>query len=682
MKAKILMVLLSLLPGVVLAKDEVPYTMNIKYISKKVVESIVYIDDNNKHFVPADDVNSIFDLSSKNLKTIKIDGIEYYSEEELGKFDIKDQYFILSVDLKNSLLPPQEFNLHSTKYSIEPSFIKSSYLNYNLSYDVNTNLYGTDFKYNKSFSKNSNFETFFSYSNVNDQGLLLRNLNYKYYNMDKNYDITLGTYVSPEGISNGFSKFGFSIKSNFSDEKDYSKQIRQSFKGTAELEGIADLYINGNKIRSEKLRPGDFTYSGITNPTVGPGEAKFVIRNKLGKVSEVSMPLLPTAKLNKPGTYDYSFDIGYLRPTENTLGRVVGSASGNYGLFDNLNINGSLDFSGKESLKNIGISTMLGGSLSLNYGLGIKGSGYGVNYATEVFNVPLNFSYNVKKDFVGLESSLIKNSKSFTFGTQFKVGKLPINIDYTKIDSESKFPFMGGYIENKSKDFVFDASTKFQLTNDIVFGIGYTHSNIDKRISATLTFNLDGTKVSNFYDSNTGKLNSDISFKQNKFNPDSSYILNYSAGSTYNSKYTDEKSFYGVVDVGTQYGSGNIIVNNSGSSTNTNLNFSGALGFVDNKIIPTTQIIDSFIYVDTNIPGLEISNYSGYMGKTNSDGKLIIPTASFLDNNIELNPLSTPEDYSVNNTEYKTNNYPNSASTVKIKGIKMEWWLILNYFLL
>jgi outer membrane usher protein len=174
------------------------------------------------------------------------------------------------------------------------------------------------------------------------------------------------------------------------------------FSGQAAIPSTLDLFINGQRARSENLRPGPYTISSMPLVT-GAGEATLVTTDILGRQVTTTLPFYASSELLRRGLSDYSLSLGAMRRDygfENfSYGRFAGAGSLRYGLTDAVTLEsqaeiattavGNFGLLGLGAVATAGTLGVLNGSLSRSANYGTQGWQYsfGYRYANRGFNV-------------------------------------------------------------------------------------------------------------------------------------------------------------------------------------------------------------------------------------------------------------------------------------------------------
>jgi len=113
------------------------------------------------------------------------------------------------------------------------------------------------------------------------------------------------------------------------------------FSGQVAYPSVAEVYLDGNRIRSEKLSPGEYDLRNIAYYG-GMRDISVVIRDPFGREQVISHPYYFTDTLLREGLHSYSYNLGFRREQfgveSNQYGSLTFSAFHDYGVSDSLTV--------------------------------------------------------------------------------------------------------------------------------------------------------------------------------------------------------------------------------------------------------------------------------------------------------------------------------------------------------
>ena len=86
----------------------------------------------------------------------------------------------------------------------------------------------------------------------------------------------------------------------------------QSLTGSVALPSDMEVYLDGQRIRTERLRPGEFELRDIL-AYGGARNVQVVLRDAFGRVEQLNYSLYFTDQPLQPGLHEYSYNFGAMR---------------------------------------------------------------------------------------------------------------------------------------------------------------------------------------------------------------------------------------------------------------------------------------------------------------------------------------------------------------------------------
>lgn len=136
--------------------------------------------------------------------------------------------------------------------------------------------------------------------------------------------LRVGDAISGTSSWGGAVRFGgVQWSTNFSTQPGFIAFPLPGVSGEAALPSTVDLYVNSALRMSREVPSGPFSIQDLP-VTTGQGDARFVVRDILGREQVITQPFYATPRLLQQGLQDYSYELGFVR-------RNFGSDSNNYG---------------------------------------------------------------------------------------------------------------------------------------------------------------------------------------------------------------------------------------------------------------------------------------------------------------------------------------------------------------
>jgi outer membrane usher protein len=222
-------------------------------------------------------------------------------------------------------------------------------------------------------------------------------------NEDQLHSWTIGDLItSSQSWSTPVRLAGIRLSRDFRLRPDLITYPLPQFSGQTTLPSTLDLIINGQRVRSEQLRPGPYTITGVPFLT-GAGEATLVTTDVLGRQVVTTLPFYASSELLRAGLTDYSVSFGVMRRAygiENfSYGRFASAGSLRYGVTDAFTLEGQAEFAptgagsvgmfGVGAVMKVGVLGVVNGSFSRSAhqdGRGVQYS-FGYRYANRGLTV-------------------------------------------------------------------------------------------------------------------------------------------------------------------------------------------------------------------------------------------------------------------------------------------------------
>lgn len=136
--------------------------------------------------------------------------------------------------------------------------------------------------------------------------------------------IVLGDFFTPSrDLSSGVNMGGVSLSKLYGLNPYLVQSPMQTVSGTVALPSDLEVYLDGQRIRSEKVRPGEFELRDIM-AYGGARSIRLVLRDPFGRVQEFDYSFYFSDQPLARGLHEYSYNLGLLR-------RDFGVASNEYG---------------------------------------------------------------------------------------------------------------------------------------------------------------------------------------------------------------------------------------------------------------------------------------------------------------------------------------------------------------
>lgn len=133
---------------------------------------------------------------------------------------------------------------------------------------------------------------------------------------DRRPDLTravAGDFFASSGdLGNSLNLGGVSFSKVFRIDPYFIRYPLADFSGLVAFPSEAEIYIDGSRIRTERLSPGEFAIRNLSSYD-GAGVVTVVIKDPFGTEQRIVYPYYFTETLLKKGLHEYSYNAGFLR---------------------------------------------------------------------------------------------------------------------------------------------------------------------------------------------------------------------------------------------------------------------------------------------------------------------------------------------------------------------------------
>lgn len=462
----------------------------------------------------------------------------------------------------------------------------------------------------------------------------------------------LGSSVNIGGV--GFSKV-YRINPYF------AKNPMLTLSGLISLPSEVEIYLNGVRIRREKLSPGEFEMRNISYYG-GAGLIEVVIRDPFGREQRIKYPFYFTDLLLKKGLHEYSYNIGFLREefgTEsNSYGERAFSAFHRYGATDLLTVGLRTEGTAK-GLYNFGPQLAYNIYNSGIITLSLSGSKSDADKS--------GFAWSLNYGYQGRRLSTRFLTRSFT--EDYAATGSGLTAEKTKIEYAAGIGYGTASLGSLSVDFT--TTKKYAGTDRQATTVGYSR-NLSRRISGSVTFKnvVEQEAYNEFFVGLNYYPDGDLLLSSNyQRSKDENTVLvqaqkNPPVGEGLGYRATLERAdnatgpnykFNPILQYSTRYGlyegeyRGNYYSETGNSDEYYQLSASGAVVYVGDTAGLIRPVTDSFGLVEVgDLEGIRVYQGGQEVGKTDSSGKTFIPNlGSYYDNAISIDDKDITLDYMI-----------------------------------
>lgn len=432
------------------------------------------------------------------------------------------------------------------------------------------------------------------------------------------------------------------------------------FSGMVSLPSEAEIYLNGTRIRTEKLAPGGFELKNISYYG-GASAVSVVIKDPFGREQRLSYPFYFTDILLRKGLHEYSYNVGFLRERfgeeSNWYSHPAFSAFHNYGVSESLTAgfrtegtNDRVNLGPQASylIPNAGVATLsVSGSLESGGGGGAAGlftHGYqskGIN--TQLLLKGFSKNYAIAGEENRTEKVRFEVGAGIGYGGTREFGSLSLNFDATKkYEGQDRrtgtITYSRILTANSTLTMTLKNIREQISTNEIFAGITYYPW---KDLSLSASYRREGEADTETVQVQKNQpVGEGLGYRASLEHADSPV-----AGVTTVNPFVQYNARHGIVS-GEYRGE---FPDGGGGAQTYRFSASGGIAYAGHAVGFTRPISDSFGLVRVgDLEGVRVYQNNQEIGRTDKKGRVFLPDlGSYYENQISINDKDIPIDYSL-----------------------------------
>lgn len=510
-----------------------------------------------------------------------------------------------------------------------------------------------------------------------------------------------GDFFSPSReFSNGLNLGGISVSKLYGLDPYLTRSPSQNITGSVATPSTVEIYLDGQRIRSETLKPGEFQLNDLL-AYGGARDVQVVLRDAFGRVQQFSYSFYFSDQPLRQGLQEYSYNLGAIRRdyglNSNRYGPGAFSMFHRYGLSKALTLGWRADAA--KGFYNAGptATVVLGGA-------GVLSMALAASKVSDLRGTAAQLGYNYQANRWGMGLSLRRDWGDFAV-----LGDPPSisNRKYEASASASYYMQQSGSVSlshsllssrPSSLPTAFATGQAFSvspLQDRRVTSLSYSVPLVSGRVSlqASLSRTVDSTSRNEAYVGLIFFFDRDYSvaasFRGDRRNANESLQLtknqpigeglgylfsadhatsDAAANSRLNSRFQyNAPSAILRGDFGRDQGSGQ-------GSNSYQLSVAGGLAYIDGQLALGRPVSESFAIVKVGeLPGVAVSVNGQPIGKTDAHGQVFIPTLSpYFDNDVSIAPESVPIEYSIPSILKKISPSLRSGSVIDFGVTKIQ----------
>lgn len=511
----------------------------------------------------------------------------------------------------------------------------------------------------------------------------------------------VGDFFSPSReFSNGLNIGGISVSKLYGLDPYLTRFPTQSITGSVATPSSVEVYLDGQRIRSETLKPGEFQLNDLL-AYGGARNVQVVLRDAFGRVQQFSYSFYFSDQPLQQGLQEYSYNLGVIRRdyglNSNHYGPTAFSMFHRYGLSEAVTL--GLRADAAKGFYNAGptATVVLGGAGVVNLSLAASAVSDRHGSAGQV-----SYNYQAKRWGMGL-------SMRRDWGDFAVLGDPPTlsNRDYEASASVSYYMQRNGSLSLSHSVLSTRPSLLPRPTSPTqpfsisplqdrrVTTLSYFVPLVSGRVSlqASLSHTVDSTSRNEAYVGLIFFFNRDYSvaanFRGDRSNGTESLQLtrNQPIGEGLGylisaDRATGDAATDSRLNSRFQYNAPSAILRgdfgrdqNGGQGSNSyQLSVAGGLAYVDGQLALGRPVTESFGIVKVGeLQGVAVSVNNQLIGKTDSHGQVFIPTlASYFDNDVSIAPETVPIEYSIPSTVKKISPSLRSGAVIDFGVTKIQ----------
>lgn len=496
-------------------------------------------------------------------------------------------------------------------------------------------------------------------------------------NRDTLQRFVLGDFYTPaHDLGAGLNLGGIGVTKLYQMNPYFIRYPLQTITGKVAFPTDMEILVNGQRIRTEALKPGEFELRDIANYG-GAQSVQVILRDPFGRVQEISYPFYFSEQPLQQGLHEYSYNAGTLRRNfstdSNNYGPPAFSFFHRYGMSDALTLGFRAE--GKQGLRSGGplATYVLGSAGILNLALsaskldnleGFAGLlGYG--YQSRNWNMGLTARRDTRNYTLLTDPATLTNRK---YEGSAVVGYHLPGLGALSLSHSALITDAGHNTATAAPQFNFAplqnrrASTLSYsapiISGSASFSVSLNHIREKETrneifVSLVSYFRKDHSAAANYQKINDSHVET-LQFTRNQpIGEGLGYrVLAERSGSPGSDSYRLNPTF--------QYNAPGAILRGeygrrqdaTQSAETYQASVAGGLAYVGGDIKAGRPVTDSFAIVSVGeLEGVKVSVNGQEIGTTDAQGKAFVPTlSSYSNNQVSISPENVPIEYSFSET--------------------------------
>jgi len=611
-------------------------------------------------------------------RTVDIAGEPHLSLKSIAGAELRFNEKTLTLDLQlpPGMLPGQSMNLGATLPATPiQRRAPGGFLNYRLGYSHSQS--GFD-SYNVATELGLNVGKFLlldnrTFNTSSDQQRAVRLQTQLVYDQPEELRrwVLGDSFASSGDLGSSLNLGGLSVSKLYQINPYFIKTPLAAFAGAVTLPSTVDIYMDGARVRSERVAPGNFNLQNLNSySTTGLRNVEVVIRDAFGREERIGFPYFFTDQLLSKGLHEYSYNAGFIRNnfgvTSNDYGTPAVSAFHRYGLSDTLTVGlggdatrDHINFGPRVSLNTVKAGVVTAG-LSLSHDSDITTRSGAAASANHVFlSGPFSSQFLVRRfsedysviGFTPTDKPKLQGAASINYGSR-NAGTYSLSYAVQTVFGGATDQHITtlGYTKTLGRNvsLVANVSRVVQDTSGYAafVGISFFPAN-GLSVNASHEKTKDGDIASQFQFAKTPPIGEGVGYRMI-----AQRSVTAGAVSESISPFIQYNARTAILSAeGTDFVNGG-----SGSSGFYQLSLAGAAAYIGNDVYFSRPINDSFalVKVEPPLPGVRVLKSNAEVGTTDASGAVFVPNlGSYQVNDVAIQTKDIPLDYAVTHSGQK-----------------------------
>lgn len=594
--------------------------------------------------------------------TMEISGEAYMSLRSMKgvEFVINEKTLSLEITALPALLPRKTIDFTpQRRQKVYYPRDTSAFMNYRFNYSAGDSFTFRSFNITNQLGIRLGDILFLSDStytkNKTDEEFVRLMSNITYDRRQKMQRLVTGDFFASSGdLGSSVNLGGISFSKIYRMDPYFINRPMLDMSGVVSLPSDVEIYLDGMRIRSERLSPGEFDLKNLSY-YAGARVVEVVIKDSFGREQRVIFPFYFTDTLLQKGLHEYSYNAGFMREgfgkESNRYGDLVFSAFHKYGAGDSLNI----------GIRGEAMNRLYNFGSWLSYLIPNAG----------VFTLSASGSADSEKR--GFAASLTHTYQGKKINTRALFKKY--SEDYATVTASEKIRYEGaagigyGTREFGSVSLDFTTAKKYQGQDRQTITAAYSRT-LSKRFTVFTTYRniREEGSADEFFIGVTYYPGRDITLSaryekekdteteivQVQKNPPVGEGLGFRAAlESSESQFISTQTFNPFLQYNSKYGifTGEFRGKNSEETESKEyfLSLSGGVAYVGDTIGFSRPINDSFGLIKVGeLEDVRVYLSNKEIGRTDSSGKVFAPNlGSYYDNHVSISDKDIPMEYSI-----------------------------------